>query len=93
MIKYGEINPLNVVGLRRIGHCPPHFEKVFINLRTQQKHITDWIFENLQGRFWAGDLAQEVDGRTQIFYCVAFEKPAEASYFLLCVDSINFYSN
>jgi len=89
MLKHGIVNPLNVLGLRRISHCPPHFEKVFLNLRVPEKTITDWIYENLEGRFWSGDLAQEIDGRTQIFYCVAFEKSSEASYFALCLDLIN----
>ena len=55
MLKHGEINPLNVFGLRRMDHCPPHFEKVYFDLRTSEKHISDWIYEHLIGRFWFGD--------------------------------------
>jgi hypothetical protein len=43
MLKYGEINPLNVFGLRRVEHCPPHFEQVHFNLHVNDKKITDWI--------------------------------------------------
>ena len=28
MIKNGEVNPLNVVGLRQLSHCPAHFETI-----------------------------------------------------------------
>jgi hypothetical protein len=89
MLKYGEVNPLNVLGLRRLEHCPPHFKKVVISLRVEEKRITDWVYENLSGRFWSGDVAQEVDGRTHKFFCLAFEKPSESSFFALHLDKIN----
>jgi hypothetical protein len=59
MLKYGEVNPLNVFGLRRLDHCPPHFTKIHFDLRTSFKDITDWVFENLEGRFYANDSFSE----------------------------------
>ena len=50
-----DINPLNVFGLRRVEHRPPHFETLTFDLRTVEKNITDWVFENLHGRFYFGD--------------------------------------
>lgn len=91
MLKYGEINPLNVMGLRRMDHCPPHFEKVFFNSRVQDKKIIDWIYENLSSRFWYGDLYRTINNLNEIYKCVAFEEPSEASLFLLSLDSINSY--
>ena len=90
MIKYGEVNPLNVHGLRRLEHCPPHFTKVEFSIRTSEKDITDWIFENLEGRFWFGEQYFRTDGGSISYNkCAAFEEPAEASYFLLMLDTIN----
>lgn len=90
MLKYGEVNPLNVFGLRRMEHCPPHFVRVDFDLKTESKYITDWIYENLAGRFYFND-AYTVDsaGRTQMCYRAAFESGGEASMFGLMLDTIN----
>lgn len=91
MLKFGEINPLNVMGLRELSHCPPHFTKVFFNSRVQDKKIKDWIYSNLQSRFWMGDLYRKETSRAEIFKCVAFEEASESSIFLLNLDIINSY--
>ena len=85
MLKLGEVNPLNVHGLRQLKHCPPHFERVeFIPLATS-KQISDWIFENLEGRFYIGNS----DTAQQRLVVAAFEIPSEASYFSLFLPQIN----
>ena len=85
MLKHGEVNPLNVHGLRQLTHCPPHFERVeFVPIATV-KHLSDWIFENLQGRFYIG----AVDTAQQRLTLVAFELASEASYFSLLLPQIN----
>ena len=90
MLKHGEVNPLNVSGLRKLEHCPPHFERVLFDIRTTQKQIADWIYENLEGRFWIGDTYQStVGGSTTIEKCAAFERHNEASYFSLMLDTVN----
>ena len=90
MLKYGEVNPLNVFGLRRMDHCPPHFVRVDFDLKTEVKNITDWIYENLAGRFYFSD-AYTVDahGRTQMCYRAGFEHGSEASMFGLMLETIN----
>lgn len=92
MLKHGEINPLNVFDLRRLNHCPPHFSKVIIkHLYVDPKKVTDWIYENLSGRFCMIDYVDESDtGRSnQVDKCVAFEEAGEASMFTLMIDQIN----
>lgn len=90
MLKHNEANPLAVFGLRRIEHCPPHFTKVFFDAYTQEKTITDWIYEHLSGRFYYGDWYKESEhNKTIATRCVAFEEPGEASYFTLVLDTIN----
>ena len=92
MLKHSEANPLNVHGIRQVFHCPPHFEQVIFDLHTSEKDLTDWIYENLQGRFYIGvvDVASTPGGkvinRQQV---VAFELPGEASYFGLFLPQIN----
>lgn len=87
MLKHGEINPLNVFGLRQLDHCPPHFERVYFRCQVTDKIITDWVFENLEGRFWFGtqNLLDSVDR------CIAFEVASEATMFNLCLDQFNNY--
>lgn len=102
MLKHGEINPLNVFGLRKVDHRPPHFDPVLFEIKTSEKKILDWIYENLEGRFWMGDVysdpgSQKSTGeffdKTSMCKCVAFEEHSEASYFALCLDQVNTYSN
>ena len=90
MLKHGEVNPLSVFGLRQMEHCPPHFARVPFNLATTDKNITDWIWENLEGRFWFGEEYYINDsGKVEFTNCVGFEIPGEASMFALCLDQIN----
>ena len=90
MIKHGEANPLNVFGLRRLEHSPPHFTRVAFDLRVDPKTIADWIHEHLEGRFWFGDYYQTgTDGKVGFCKAVSFEIAAEASYFGLVLNQIN----
>lgn len=91
MLRNGSANPLSVHGLRELDRCPPHFIKVQFELKTSQpKKITDWIWENLEGRFWFGEeYYVNESSRVEFSTCVGFELPGEASMFALCLDQIN----
>lgn len=89
MIKNGEPNPLNVFNLRRFEHCSPHLEKVYFDSRTSDKAITDWIYENLEGRFYFGDMVLLDEKNYHIQKCAAFEIKSEASYFCVMLDTFN----
>ena len=90
MLKHNEVNPLAVFGLRRVAHCPPHFTKVQFDSYTNEKALTDWIYENLTGRFYFGEWYNETEsGKSSMSRCAAFEEPGEASYFSLILDTIN----
>jgi hypothetical protein len=88
-LRNGEANPLTVHGLRELERCPPHFVQVQFDLRGNKKSVTDWIWENLEGRFWFGDLFYlSATGSLVMDCCAAFEIPGEASMFSLCLDQI-----
>lgn len=94
MLKHGEPNPLNVHGLRQLSHCPPHFVEIIFELRTSTKQITDWIYENLESRFFIGDVYYQTQGGSVAMSTqVAFENPGEASMFALMLDQINNYNS
>ena len=90
MLKHNEVNPLNVFGLRRLAHLPPHFEKLLFDLRAQEKDITDWVYENLAGRFYFDDYYTTTpSGSVAMCKCIAFEDASELTYFGMFLDTIN----
>ena len=92
MLKHNEANLLNVHQMRRVEALSPHFTKVKFSLGTQEKVITDWIWENLEGRFYIGDWYEETPtGGIDVQKVVAFEQAGEASLFALILDTINRY--
>ena len=90
MLKYGEVNPLNVHGLRRLEHCPPHFLCVYFDLSVDATVISDWVYTNLSGRFYFADATlMDSAGKRTMQKVLAFEEHSEATYFGLYVDQIN----
>jgi predicted nucleotidyltransferase len=93
MLKHNEANPLNVHQMRRVEHLPPHFTKVMFTLGTQEKIIVDWIWENLEGRFYLGDwYSEKATGTLDVQKVAAFETAGEASLFALILDTVNVYA-
>ena len=96
MLKHRDPNPLNVHQMRRLEHLPPHFSPVLFELvgGVNEKTITDWVWENLEGRFYYGVHYSENDtGNMDVQKVVAFELPSEASYFALILDTVNKYND
>jgi hypothetical protein len=84
-----EVNPLNVFDLRRLDHCPPHFEKVIFNSHVPLSTIINWIYDNLEGRFYNGLYTSKSNTASiEVQTIVAFEIPSEATYFALCLSGI-----
>jgi hypothetical protein len=47
----GEVNPLSVLGLRKLNFIPEHFAKVTVNKTIDIKLIDNWINYNLNSRY------------------------------------------
>ncbi len=94
MLANFEVNPLNIFGLRRLDHCPPYFETLCFDLKTQEKNITDWIYEHLTSRFYLGDIYMiDPEKGNSVLCCkVAFEDASELTYFAMFLDQINDYN-
>lgn len=93
-LKHNEVNPLAVNNMRQVDFCPPHFEKVIFDLATDAKKITDWLYENTDGRFYIGSAVKmptSDEEKAKLSHCVAFEVHSEASYFALMLNTINSY--
>lgn len=58
----------------------------------KDKKIINWIYENLQGRFYFGDAITQDAGKGKMMQMqkrAAFEIHSEASYFALVLPELN----
>jgi hypothetical protein len=90
-IKNGKPNPLNFLDLRRVHFPARHFH--FTTLEkynpTLVKKIDEWIYSNLNGRYYVGqDIA--LDRTNTIVYVtkIGFEQEKEISFFLLSYSNL-----
>jgi len=90
MLKHGEVNPLNVLLLRRVQFRMPHFTYVEYDDSIAEKVVSDWLFENLTGRFWIGESYEYDEEKQQLISKkqIGFEIAAEASYYALSQSEI-----
>ena len=49
----GKINPLNVIGVRKLSYIPSHFAKLSVVLANPYdlERISLWIYQNLNSRY------------------------------------------
>ena len=91
-LKHNYVNPLAVNNMRQLDFLPAHFERVTFDLLVDQKNISDWLYENTDGRFYIGQAVQHSDvagEKPKSCFCVGFEVHAEASYFAIMLPSFN----
>jgi hypothetical protein len=86
----GTINPLNVLGIRKLTFIPAHFSKItFSNLRNIEE-INRWIYSNLNSRYCIR-LKQSLNTDKKIIEIieVGFEEPKELTMFSLSCPHLN----
>jgi hypothetical protein len=85
-------NPLDVLGLRRVEFCPPHFSTTNIPKTYNIEHaIADWINDNLSGRFYIGtNVNLDNTDSIKIVYTVGFEDSKELSFFMLACPFLKY---
>lgn len=47
----GTVNPLNVLGVRKLSFIPNHFSKITVKHKVDTKNIEHWIEYNLNSRY------------------------------------------
>ena len=47
----GSVNPLNVLGVRRLRYMPKHFARMTINNELNSDRIDAWVYQNLDSRY------------------------------------------
>lgn len=100
MIIHGEVNPLNVLKAREIKYLPPHFSVIKLPVNSyndihtfRSKKIRNWIYKNLQGRFYVEDsTTRRFKGQEAKLFpskiIVAFENSSELSFFNLACPEV-----
>lgn len=85
-IKNGKINPLNVLGLRKVEFPAHHFSYTTLSQynKSYVAKIEQWIRANLAGRYYIGlYLALSADNSFVYTTKVGFEQGKELSFFNL----------
>ena len=79
------LNPLDILGKRKLNFMPLHFSKVKISdLEFFHNDLIDWIEIKLEGRFSISNEPSIDDtGKLKLSTFVGFENQKELTYFLL----------
>jgi hypothetical protein len=89
-LQTGTINPLNVLGFRKINTCPAHFEKITVKETLDLSKIDSWIFNTLNSRYCIIKITN-VDPYTNYIcnmYEIGIEEPSELTMLLLSCPHI-----
>lgn len=84
-LKNGKVNELNVLGLRKVNFPARHFHYTFLpkSLPIFQKSIDNWIYNNLNGRYYIGTSFGLENNNFTYQTKIGFEQEKELSFFLL----------
>lgn len=84
-LRAGKVNPLNVLDIRKVPFPAHHFQYTLIHKYspTTVRHLDEWIFQNLNGRYYIGQAIDLVDNSIIFVTKIGFEQEKELSYFKL----------
>lgn len=86
---------------REVKHCPPHFTQVEVEVNSglvglaalsdskpyPHNRIRNWCHETVSNRFFIGQHVNSDSGFQVQSFIVAFEDPADATYFSLLLPT------
>lgn len=83
-IKSGTVNPLNVLGFRKINNIPDHFERMTVPEQVDIQKIDQWIYKNLNSRYCIRKIVS-LDSANKLFnkYEIGIEDQGELSLMIL----------
>lgn len=84
----GKVNKIAAAGGRQVNCLPYHFESIKI-IGYNESQIKNWIWKNLNGRFYLGPKYKIENGSVIYEHVAAFEDPAEATMFVLMAETIS----
>lgn len=84
----GTVNKIAAASGRQIEHLPLHFESIKLS-NYNHNETKNWIWKNLEGRFYIGP-RYKIEYKSIVYeYVAAFEDSAEATMFVLMLETIN----
>lgn len=84
-----DVNPLNVLGMRRLNRIPPNFTKFQIKNFIDMKELDRWIYLNLNSRYCVKKSTAVVDNKLTTIIEVGIEDPKEVSMMTLACPHLN----
>lgn len=90
-LKNGTVNPLNALGIRKVPFPAHHFYYTLLPKYTPTYHkvIDDWIYANLNGRYYIGQAIDLIDNTIVFSTKIGFEQEKELTFFKLACPHIN----
>lgn len=89
-MKKNKVNPLNVLEIRRVSFPAKHFTYCEEKYHpTQFKLIDQWIYQNLNSRYYMGKSISLVDNTIDYVAKIGFEEPKELSFFKLACPHLS----
>ncbi len=84
-----DVNPLNVLGMRRLNRIPPNFTKFQIRKFVDIRELDKWIYLNLNSRYCVKKSTAVVENKLTTVIEVGIEDPKEISMMTLACPYIN----
>lgn len=79
-----DLNPLDVLKIRKIKNLPPHFSKLKISDTELFDGLEEWVKSKLKGRYFLGKLPSiDEDNNLKSSFFIGFEDQKELTYFML----------
>jgi hypothetical protein len=84
-LKNGKVNPLNVLGGRKVSFPAHHFNYMTMPKYTPTylERLDSWIYNNLNGRYYIGQSISLIDNTVVYTTKIGFENEKELSFFTL----------
>ena len=83
------VNPLNVVGMRRLTRIPPNFTKFQIKKFVDIRELDRWIYLNLNSRYCVKKSTAVVENKLTTIIEVGIEDAKEVSMMTLACPYLN----
>ena len=74
-----DVNPLNVLGMRRLKRIPPNFTKFQVKSFVDMRELDRWIYLNLNSRYCVKKSTAVVDNKLTTIIEVGIEDAKEVS--------------
>lgn len=84
-LKTGKVNALNALELRKVSFPAHHFHYTLLPKYTPtfHKNIDNWIYANLNSRYYVGQAVDLIDNTVVYVTKIGFEQEKELSFFKL----------